>query len=136
MHGDPPRRPLGWWLKEADARIEGAFDAALKGTGINRRGWQVLSSLAREPMRQDEVTAALGRFDDDETLSHVVSDLKSRGLVNDAGGRLQLTDQGVAVQRELAPKVERVRQQVSSALPQDDYVSLVRLLSRLVEAFE
>ncbi len=31
-------RPIGWWLKEADRRIEAAFDDALRGTGWNRCG--------------------------------------------------------------------------------------------------
>jgi hypothetical protein len=31
-------RPVGWWLEEADARINGAFDRALEGSAVTRRG--------------------------------------------------------------------------------------------------
>lgn len=31
-------RPIGWWLKEADARLDAAFDRALEGRGVDRRG--------------------------------------------------------------------------------------------------
>jgi hypothetical protein len=44
-------RPIGWWLKEADARIDAAFDRVLEGFHTVRRSWQVLSSSARRPSR-------------------------------------------------------------------------------------
>lgn len=34
------RRPIGWWLKEADARLEAAFDNALAGQDVDPRGWR------------------------------------------------------------------------------------------------
>ena len=38
-------RPVGWWLKEADARLDAAFDRTLAGRDVDRRGWQVLATL-------------------------------------------------------------------------------------------
>jgi len=52
-------RPVGWWLKEADARLDAAFDRSLVGRNVDRRGWQILASLARSPTRRTDVSAFL-----------------------------------------------------------------------------
>ncbi|MFN2555526.1 MAG: MarR family winged helix-turn-helix transcriptional regulator [Nitriliruptorales bacterium] len=133
---DPLSRPIGWWLKEADTRIEAAFQAALEGTGVDRRRWQLLSSLARGPVRQDKITAGLRGFDDAAALDLVVKNLIERGWVERTEGRLLLTPQGEEKHSELVARVDRVRQRVVAALPRDDYVTLVTLLARLVQGFE
>jgi hypothetical protein len=38
---DGTQRPIGWWLKQLDARIEASFDAALADVGVDRRRWQI-----------------------------------------------------------------------------------------------
>ncbi len=54
---DALRRPIGWWLKEADARI----DAALDGMDVDRRRWQVLTTLTEGPATVDDFADALRR---------------------------------------------------------------------------
>ncbi len=133
---DPLSRPIGWWLKEADSRIEAALQAALEGTGVDRRRWQLLSSLAREPLTQEEITAGLRGFDDPASLDRAVDDVVECGWVERTQDGLQLTPQGAEKHSELAARVDRVRQRVVAALPRDDYVTLVILLARLVQGFE
>jgi DNA-binding MarR family transcriptional regulator len=125
-------RPVGWWLKEADALLDAAFDAALEGCDVDRRGWQVLASLAREPMSRGDVLAALASFDPPDVVHGVLEDLSARGWIEEDRGRLRLTAHGSEQQRVLAPRVDAVRQKVSASLPQDDYLQLVSLLARLV----
>lgn len=130
-------RPIGWWLKEADARIDEAFDRALLQTGLDRRRWQVLASLSRGPASQRDLTAALRRFDDDAAIDAVVRDLVDGGLVTlTDGDQLKLTTQGRETQRHAAELVETVRQRVSAALDEDAYTRLVLLLAQLVEGLE
>jgi DNA-binding MarR family transcriptional regulator len=126
-------RPVGWWLKEADAALDAAFDAALEGAGVDRRGWQVLASLARAPTTRADLIAALAGFDPPAAVGRVLDDAIGRGWVEESAGLLQLTSAGRAQQQAVAPRVDGVREQVSAALPQDDYVLLVGLLARLVE---
>ena len=134
MTDDPAlARPLGWWLKEADARLDAAFDRALQGEGTDRRGWQVLASLARTESSADGLAASLASFDPPAAVHVVVEALEAKGWVEEAGGLLRLTPEGARRHAALAPLVEGVRQQVSAALPREDYVLLVRLLARLVE---
>ncbi|HEU0101281.1 MAG TPA: MarR family winged helix-turn-helix transcriptional regulator [Mycobacteriales bacterium] len=129
------RRPIGWWLKEADARLDAAFDASLGVRGVERRVWQVLATIARSAATRREVVAGLASFDALTVVNGVVDDLRERGWVAESpDGMLRLTPAGAREQQALAPLVEDVRHMVAAALPEEDYVTLVRLLARLVEA--
>lgn len=126
-------RPIGWWLKEADARLDAAFDRRLQARGVDRRAWQVLASLARGPTSRSKLVDSLAAFDRPEVLEGVVGDLTSRGWIEESGGLLRLTREGEREQAALATVVDDIRRQVAAALPQDDYVTLVRLLQRLIQ---
>jgi hypothetical protein len=155
------QRPIGWWLKEADAALDGAFEAAVGSAGTSRRDWQVLTTLAAGPATRAELAAMLTRFDPAAVVGDVVDDLIARGWVAEPGqtdpatadpatadpatagsapagsarsGALTLTDAGRAAEAELAGRVGQVRRQVADALPDGDYDRLVHLLDRLVTA--
>ncbi|MGI8880804.1 MAG: hypothetical protein ACR2KJ_09940 [Jatrophihabitans sp.] len=49
------RRPIGWWLKTADARIEQVFDDVFESQSITRREWQVLEPVFRAPVTEPEL---------------------------------------------------------------------------------
>ena len=133
---DALQRPIGWWLKEADARLDAAFARELAKFGVDRRAWQVLASLADGARTRDELAAALAAFDAPDAVDRVVDELTTEGWVAESDAGLQLTSEGVARRRELATRVGTIRDRVRDALPADDYVTLVRLLRTLVERFE
>lgn len=128
-------RPIGWWLKEADARLNAAFDSALEGTEVDRRGWQILTSLSREPTRRSDLVSTLASFDSAAESEVIIDRMSSRGWIEESADVARLTPTGAAKQEALAPLVNGVRQQVAAALPRPEYTALVGLLSRLVEAF-
>jgi DNA-binding MarR family transcriptional regulator len=125
-------RPVGWWVKEADAALEAAFDAALAGDDVDRRGWQILASLARGPESPADLKASLASFDSSSALAAALHHLRSRGWVTETQGLLHLTDEGAAQHEQLSGKVDAVRRAVATALPAEDYQQLVTLLARLV----
>lgn len=127
-------RPIGWWLKEADARLDAAFDRSLAGRNVDRRGWQVLASLDKRPTPRDELVSSLAAFDSPVAVEAVLSGLSSRGWIEDSAGLMQLTADGEREHADVAPLVAGVRSQIAAALPQDDYITLVSLLQRLVAA--
>lgn len=129
-------RPIGWWLKEADARLDAAFDRSLIGRTVDRRGWQVLATLTRRPTSREELVASLAAFDSPAEIDAALSDLSSQGWIDDSAGLLRLTADGQREHADLAPLVDDVRGQVAAALPQEDYLTLVNLLERLVAALE
>ena len=130
------RRPVGWWVKEADRRLDAAFDRCLRTGGADRRAWQVLASLAGRPLARAELVAGLAPFDSPERVENVVDDLRSRGLVDDSGSAVRLTPAGEQLRADLAPRVDEVRQRVAEALPRDEYATLLRLLEQLVSALD
>ena len=94
--------------------------------------WQVLATLARSPTPRADVVGSLASFDDPRTVEAVIDRLEERGWLEESAGALRLTPTGADEQAALAPLVGDIRQLVAAALPEDDYVALVRLLARLV----
>lgn len=127
-------RPIGWWLKEADAQLDAAFDRALDGFPLDRRAWQVLSTVARRPSGEVELAAALAAFDPPQVIHDILSHLVSRGWVTSVEDELRLTEEGSRQHEAIVPLVNQVRHQVSAALPRDDYLALAHLLQRLTDA--
>ena len=129
-------RPIGWWLKEADARLEHAFDVRLRAHGVtSRRGWQVLASVARAPVARADLVSELATFDPAETVEQLISDLEQEGWLSEEAGLLRLTSSGEELHSALRGQVMVIRNWVADALPGDDYATLVNLLRQLVEAF-
>ena len=126
------QRPVGWWLKEADARLDAAFDAALSAAGADRRGWQVLATLRRSAAPRAAIVASLAAFDEPAVVEGVLEDLQRRGWVEESNAQWQLTPAGLQKHADLAPLVASIRGQVATALPDDDYALLIDLLARLV----
>lgn len=127
-------RPIGWWLKEADTRLNAAFDSALEGTEVDRRGWQVLSALSRGTARRSDLVSTLASFGAPAAVEEIVERMRSRGWIEGPAHAIRLTPAGAAQQEALVPVVDGVRKQVAVALPPPEYLTLVGLLSRLVEA--
>jgi hypothetical protein len=127
-------RPVGWWLKEADRRLDRAFDRALEGFGSNRRSWQVLASLARQPQSRGLLVEHLAPFDPPAAVEAVIVELTGGGFVVEDAGLLRLTGEGAGLHAALSGPVGDVRRQVRGALPGGDYATLIRLLERLTAA--
>lgn len=133
-HAQALSRPIGWWLKQADLRLDAAFDHSLSARNVDRRGWQVLAALARGPASREGLVASLAAFDPPAAVEAVIGNLHSLGWIEDSAGLLQLTADGEREHSELAPLVDGVRGHVAAALPQEDYITLIGLLERLVAA--
>jgi len=131
-----PRRPIGWWLKEADKRLDAAFDRRLESRGVDRRAWQMLASLASRPMTRSELADSLASFDARAVLDDVVVGLQERNWVEQSAELLRLTEEGEHEHAALVPLVNDVRQLVASALLPDEYGTLARLLQQLVAALD
>lgn len=128
------RRPIGWWLKTADARIEQTFEDAFEGQPITRREWQVLEPVSGSPLPESELLHRLQAF---AGAQDSVNELRHRGLLaKGADGILTLTDAGQVTHRRAAAGVATVRRSVKAALPGDNYATLLRLLADLVEGLD
>lgn len=128
------RRPIGWWLKAADARIDKAFEDVFRDQSITRREWQVLEPVSRAPVPESELLAKLKAF---AGAQDAVDQLRRRGLLaNGADGTLTLTDAGQVAHSTAAAGVATIRSAVSAALPGENYATLLRLLADVVDGLD
>jgi DNA-binding MarR family transcriptional regulator len=121
-------RPLGYWIKEIDRRIEADFGRLLVGEGLTRRHWQVLSTLAHGP--RTDLDAVLAPFA--PTVRPEVEDLMARGWVTEPEpDSVALTVAGQAAHDRVAEQVRMFRAQVTEGLTEQEYATLVTLLERI-----
>jgi len=112
-----------------------AFEDAFDGQTINRRQWQVLESPARSPHASTrsahDLLKMLEGFEDAQAAVHHLRD--QRLLLEGPDGTLTLTDVGVAAHESATAAVATVRGAVGGALPDEDFPTLIRLLSEFVD---
>lgn len=127
------RRPIGWWLKEADRRLDGAFEARLSDLGATRREWQILTWLSRSPGRRRDLHESVAAFEPAHAVDAVLDSMLAAGLLAE-DDVLTLTPAGQRRSAELRPLIDEIREQVREVLPDEDYRTVVTLLARLVAA--
>lgn len=140
-------RPLGYWIKEIDRRIEADFGRLLAHEGLTRRHWQVLTTLAEQRAGTlAQLDAALAPFT--PTTRPQLNDLINRGWATESpagaehpeprdqaadqpGREVVLTPAGRAAHDRVAERVRAFRAQVAAGLSERDYATLVALLERV-----
>jgi hypothetical protein len=129
------QRPIGYWVKELDRRIEDTFTAALAEHQLTRRHWQALTVLRQRPADLDAVTEALAPFWDGTgpAARQVLDDLVRRDWIFDDGGSFTLSEAGRQGYEVAAARVTRVRSAVSRGVTDEQYQATVATLRTMVE---
>ena len=124
-------RPMGYWIKEIDRRIEAALGRLLADEMLTRRHWQVLTTLAgEEEVTRAALDAALAPFA--PTVRPELDDLIGRGWVTGrAAGAVALTAPGRVAHDRVAERVRSFRAQVTEGLTEQDHRTLLALLERV-----
>lgn len=115
-------RPLGFWLREVDARLAEEFAAAFAADGITRRDWRVLSTLAGEQTAPGAVDRLRGK-----KLRRLVE----RGWVTETDGEWQLTDDGRAAAERLSAQVAGIRARVAGSVSDEDFATTLASLEAI-----
>ncbi|RSM59450.1 hypothetical protein DMB66_28045 [Actinoplanes sp. ATCC 53533] len=127
-------RPMGFWIKEIDRRIEADFGRLLADEGLTRRHWQILTTLARGATTRADLDAALAPFD--TTVRPQLDEVIRRGWAAElpdepAVVAVRLTADGRVAHDRVAGRVRAFRARVTDGLSEQDYVTLVTLLQRV-----
>lgn len=128
-------RPLGYWIKELDRRLEAGLGAVLADEQLTRRHWQVLATLAQGEAARTELDAAHASFV--PTVQPQVDDLIHRGWATESPGpgqttpRVSLTAAGRAAHDRVAERVRSFRAHVTDGLSEREYSTLIALLERV-----
>src|SRR5262245_23411170 len=94
---NPDRRPIGYWLKHLDRLIDRAFEETLSSSGLTRRHWQVLNTIAAGPATIAALMETLQPFVDDDrrAIESVIESLRARGWVHThPDGRVEVSEAG------------------------------------------
>ena len=133
------RRPIGYWLKHLDRRIDATFDRILADAGLGRRHWQTLSTLAAGPATSAELNAALEPFtgEDPMALAPVIDTLTRRGWVTtEAEGRHTLTVNGATAHQRIQKDVDQARQLILTHVTAEEYARVIDILQRMAAGLE
>ncbi|HEU5473092.1 MAG TPA: MarR family winged helix-turn-helix transcriptional regulator [Actinophytocola sp.] len=119
-------RPIGYWLKEIDRRIEADFARLLAAERLTRRHWQVLNTLASG---ESDIEAALAPFRSaaEPTMAPVLADLAARGWVDGT----TLTADGRRAHADLAERVQASRLRLTEGISAEEYATVLAVLERM-----
>jgi DNA-binding MarR family transcriptional regulator len=135
-------RPIGYWTKLVDERLDHALDHALAPHGLNRREWQALNVVASAPAAVATVEEALRPFLPADEVVALLARLIDAGLVvaggpgSDPGAdradrALELSDRGRDVLAAARSDVVGQRAAAVDGLTEADYATTVRTLERI-----
>ena len=132
---DDARRPIGYYLKLLDQRIEERFAADLAAEGLARRHWQVLNVLHAGPVGDEALAEALRPFwtASGIDLQAVIDDLSARGAVTRDGEASTLTAAGRILHASVLDRVTATRHRLLDGLTPEDYSATVETLRRMAE---
>lgn len=132
-------KPIGYWLRLLDDRVERRFEADLASHGLARRHWQALNVLAGgdpQGTAADEIASALAPFwkDDAVQLDEVLNDLSSLGWIAQSstdGRAVALTEAGRTGHGQVRQAVEATRAVIMEGLDPQDYLRTVEVLAHM-----
>lgn len=139
MNEIPPlQRPIGYWLKRADALLTTRIDEAQQALGLTRTDWQVLNALhGTGSATIEQLGEPMRPFADPRRLSEVLEVLSKRGLLDgDATAGWRLSDSGQRLHQEALARQKQVREKAMSGIERADYAVAVQFLERLASNLE
>jgi DNA-binding MarR family transcriptional regulator len=127
------RRPIGYWVKEIDRRIERDFVRLLAAERLTRRHWQVLNTVRERPRTQDELDGELAPFlsESAPSTAPVVADLCERGWLEQAETTIALTENGATQHEHVSARVAANRRRLTEGISAEEYRSTVDVLERM-----
>ena len=124
--------PIGYWLKHLDRLIESDLDRVLAEESLDRRQWQVLSSLRNDPATLLRLDQRLLPFleEGEDTVGPAVEALRQRGWIKGLV-TLESTEQGDQVHDALLERVQRTRGRLREGVSDQEYQATVDVLERM-----
>lgn len=127
------QRPIGFWLKLVDLRIDELFATTLEEHGVTRRQWQLLGVLDRGGATVDQLDAAVAPFlvTDSETVVEHLTELVESGWVTASPAGYEITARGATAYTRLAEVVATNREKATAGVSDQDYNTVVATLEQI-----
>jgi hypothetical protein len=117
-------RPLGFWLRVIDRRLDDAMRELFAADGLTRRDWRRLNLVAgtvSDPRLSAKLAARPER----------VQPLVERGWVDGEPGAWRLTEAGEAARASLHERVSSLRAKVAGAVSPEDFATTLASLEAI-----
>ncbi|MBT2517294.1 hypothetical protein J7E29_07615 [Streptomyces sp. ISL-90] len=117
-------RPLGYWLRVIDRRLDDAMRDLFAAEGISRRDWRRLNLIAgtvSDPGMTERLAARPER----------IAPLVERGWVTGEPGSWSLTEAGEAALQSLHGRVSSLRATVAEAVSSEDFATTMSSLEAI-----
>ena len=117
-------RPLGFWLRVIDRRLDDAMREFFAADGLTRRDWRRLNLVAgtvSDPRLSAKLAARPER----------VQPLVERGWVDGEPGAWRLTEAGEAARASLRDRVSSLRAKVAGAVSPEDFATTLASLEAI-----
>lgn len=127
-------RPIGFWLKLVDQLVDDEFGSSFEEHGVTRRQWQMMNLLTDGPATEKELSDGLKPYFpvvETGTSVELIEELRESGWVALEDGQYQLTDLGRRSLENLRGGVERIREQLTENVSEEEYSALVEVLQRM-----
>ncbi|MFJ2661753.1 MarR family winged helix-turn-helix transcriptional regulator [Arthrobacter koreensis] len=127
-------RPIGFWLKLLDQLVDEQFGASFEEHGVTRRQWQMMNLLTNGPASEKELSDQLKPFFpavEAGTSGELIEELAESGWVAVTDGQYSLTDLGTRSLENLRGAVERIRDQLTVDVSEEEYAALVSVMQRM-----
>jgi hypothetical protein len=120
---DERERPLGYWLRAVEHRLDHEFAAAFAQEGITRREWMILNVL--------DGTVDAPHLAERIQRGKKLRGLADRGWVEQADGAWRLTDAGREAKAHLGETVDGIRSRVAGAVDPDAFATTLASLEAI-----
>ena len=127
-------RPIGFWLKLVDQLVDEQYGASFEEHGVTRRQWQMMNMLTSGPATEKELSEKLRPFFpvvEPGTSKELIDELAESGWVAVQDGEYVLTELGSRSLENLRGAVERIRDQLTAEVSEEEYAALVNVLQRM-----
>ena len=117
-------RPLGYWLRVIDRRLDNAMRDVFAADGLTRRDWRRLNLVAgtvSDPRLSEKLAAHPER----------VRPLADRGWIDGEPGAWRLTEAGEAARASLHERVSSLRARVAGAVSPEDFATTLASLEAI-----
>lgn len=117
-------RPLGYWLRVIDRRLDDEMRELFEAEGLTRRDWRRLN-LIGGAVADERMTERLAAHPEK------VAPLVERGWVEGEPGAWRLTEAGVAARDALQERVSSLRSRVAGAVSPEEFATTVASLEAI-----
>jgi len=117
-------RPIGYWLRVIDRRLDDRMRELFAAEGITRRDWRRLNLIGGavvDPRLSERLAARPQK----------VAPLVERGWVAGEPGALTLTEAGEAARASLLERVSALRSEVAGTVSPDDFATTLASLEAI-----